>query len=256
MLSFIRNLLGVKTDQAVKSAMESLVRWDPKAATEAEMRTMEQHLDELGREVAEARVTLDRERDEATRIKALSAQRMAAAEELQRRLDQATDPAERAGIEKSLTTIVSMLEEMSPDVEREERDAVEAAEFLEILEKNYAEAGAKLKSARAELGRAERDMQRAEQQRDFAEKQAEAARRAAGLSSSGEGLNVALQAMKTAAEKSRVDAEAANAKAKLLRPTEPEKEDANIAAAMAAVSGAGPAPKSLAERLAALKDKK
>lgn len=255
MLSFIRNLLGVKTDQAVKGAMEALVRWDPKASTEAELRTMEQHLDELGRQVAEARVTLDRERKEADQVKALSTQRMAAAEELRRRFDAATDAAEKAGIEKSLATIVGMLEEMAPDVEREERDAVEAAEFLEMLEKNYAEAGAKLKSARAELGRAERDMQRAEQQREFAEKQAEAARRAAGLSSSGEGLNVALQAMKAAAEKSRVEAEAAGAKAKLLRPSEPEREDVNIAAAMAAVSGAAPAPKSLSERLAALKNK-
>jgi len=256
MISFIRNLLGVKTDQAVKGAMEALVRWDPKAATEAEMRTMEQHLDELGLQVAETRVTLERERKEADQIKALSAQRMAAAEELQRRLDAATDPVERAGIEKSLATIVGLLEEMSPDVEREERDAIEAAEFLEMLETNYADAGAKLKAARADLGRAEREMQRAEQQREIAEKQTEAARRAAGLSNSGEGLGVALQAMKAAAEKSRVEAEAANAKAKLLRPSQPEKEDANIAAAMAAVSGAAPAPKSLSERLAALKDKK
>jgi len=256
MISFIRNLLGVKTDQAVKGAMEALVRWDPKAATEAEMRTMEQHLDELGLQVAETRITLDRERNEADQIKALSAQRMAAAEELQRRLDAATDPTEKAGIEKSLAIIVGLLEEMTPDVEREERDAIEAAEFLEILEKNYVDAGAKLKAARADLGRAEREMQRAEQQREIAERQTEAARRAAGLSNSGEGLSVALQAMKTAAEKSRVEAEAANAKAKLLRPTQPEKEDANIAAAMAVASGAGAAPKSLSDRLAALKGKK
>ena len=33
MLAFIRNLMGVKTDQAVQGAMEALVRWDPKSAT-------------------------------------------------------------------------------------------------------------------------------------------------------------------------------------------------------------------------------
>ena len=41
MLNFIRNLIGVKTDQAVQGAVDALVRWDPKAATEAELRTME-----------------------------------------------------------------------------------------------------------------------------------------------------------------------------------------------------------------------
>ena len=35
-------------------AVEAIVRWDPKSATEAELRTMEQHLDQLGRQVAEA----------------------------------------------------------------------------------------------------------------------------------------------------------------------------------------------------------
>lgn len=253
MISFIRNLLGVKTDQAVQGAMEALVRWDPKSATEAELRTMEQHLDDLGRQVAEARASFTREQKEADEIQALSAQRMAAAEQLQRQSDAETDPARKASLDKSLETIVTMLEQMAPDIEREVRDAVEAKEFLELLEKSYADAGAKLKAARSELSRAERDMHRAEQQKDFAEKQAEAARRAAGLSSSTSGLNVALKAMQDAAAKNMAEAEAANSKAKLLRPTEPEKEDPNIAAAMAAAAGKGPAPQSLADRLAALK---
>ena len=254
MISFIRNLLGVKTDQAVQGAMEALVRWDPKAATEAELRTMEQHLDDLGRQVAEARASFNREQKEADEIKALSNQRMAAAEQLQRQLDAETDPARRASLEKSMETMVSLLEQMAPDIEREERDAVEAREFLEMLEKNYNDAGAKLKAARADLSRAERDMKRAEQQRDFAEKQADAARQTAGLTSSAGGLNVALKAMQDAAAKNLAEAEAANAKAKLLRPTEPEKEDPNITAAMNAVSGK-PASQSLSERLAALKKK-
>jgi hypothetical protein len=46
---------------------------------------------------------------------------------------------------------------------------------------------------------------------------------------------------------------AANAKAKLLRPTRPEQDDPNIAAAMAAVSGAAPASTGLSERLTALR---
>ena len=80
MLTFFRNLVGVKKDQAVTSAVEAIVRWDPQSATEAELRTMEQHLDELGRQVAQARIAFDRERKEADAIQNLSRQRMAAAE--------------------------------------------------------------------------------------------------------------------------------------------------------------------------------
>lgn len=254
MLSFIRNLLGVKTDQAVQGAVEALVRWDPKSATEAELRTMEQHLDDLGRQVAEARAVYDREQREADAIKALSAQRMAAAEHLQAQLAGESDPARQAALTKSLETIVAMLEEMAPEIERETKDAVDAQQFLEMLEKSYADAGAKLKSARAELVRAQRDMGRAEQQREMAERQAEAARRAAGLAQTTSGLTVALKAMQDSAAKDLASAEAANAKAKLLTPTAPEKEDPNIAAAMAAASGK-PAASSLSDRLAALKSK-
>ncbi len=252
MFGFIKNLLGVKSDQAVQSAVEALVRWDPQAATEAELRAMEEQLDELGRQVAHARIALDREQKEADEIAALNHQRMAAAEQLQARLAAETDPATRAGLEKSLETIIGMLEQMAPDVAREAKDAEDARQFLEMLEKSYADAGGKLKSARAELERAHRDMGRAQQQREAAERQAEAARRAAGLANSTSGLNVALKAMKEAAEKDLATAEAANAKARLLTPSAPEKEDPNIAAAMAAAAGR-PATSSLADRLAALK---
>lgn len=255
MFGFIKNLLGVKTDQAVQNAVEALVRWDPHAATEAEMRAMEEQLDELGRQVAQARIAFDREQKEADEIAKLSAQRMAAAEQLQGRLERETDPAAKAGLEKSLATVVGMLEEMAPDVAREAQDAVEAREFLHMLEKSYAEAGAKLKSARGDLERAQRDMQRAQQQREAAERQADAARRAAGLAGATSGLNVALKAMKEATDKDLASAEAANAKARLLKPTAPEQEDPNIAAAMAAAAGQ-PASQSLSDRLAALKAKK
>jgi predicted nucleic acid-binding Zn-ribbon protein len=254
MFTFVRNLLGVKTDQAVQGAVEALVRWDPKAATEAELRTMEQHLDDLGRQVAEARMSYDREKKEADAIKTLSSQRMAAAEQLQRQMDAETDPARKNSLEKSLATIVNMLEEMAPEIEREAKDAVDAQEFLEMLEKSYADAGGKLKEARAQLERAHRDMSRAEKQREMADRQAEAARRAAGLASTTSGLSVALKAMQDSAARDLASAEAANAKAKLLTPTQPEKEDPNIAAAMAAASGK-PTATSLTDRLAALRTK-
>lgn len=255
MMSFIRNLVGVKTDQAVNSAVEAIVRWDPKSATEAELRSMEQNLDQLGMQVAQARAAYDREKREADAIVALSNQRMAAAEQIQTRMAAETDPARKAELERSLTTLVGMLEQMAPDVEREKQDAVDASEFLEMLESTYQQAGQKLKTARSDLTRAERDMGRAEQQREIASQRAEAARQAAGLSNATSGLNVALKAMQDNAARNLAQADAANAKARLLKPTRPEQEDPNIAAAMAQASGALPAPANIGDRLAALRQK-
>ena len=175
MLAFIRNLVGVKTDQAVNSAIEAIVRWDPKSATEAELRTMEQHLDRLGMQVAEARQAYEKEAREAQAIQQLSDQRMAAAEVLQRQSAAETDPARKSGIEQSLATLLNMLEEMAPEVDREKQDAVDAKEFVDMLQGAYDQAGQKLRTARDALNRAQRDMTRAGQQREIAEQRAEAA---------------------------------------------------------------------------------
>ena len=48
MLVFLKNLAGVKMDKVAQAGIEALVRWDPKSASEAELRTMEQNLDALG----------------------------------------------------------------------------------------------------------------------------------------------------------------------------------------------------------------
>ena len=144
---------------------------------------------------------------------------------------------------------------MAPDIDREKQDAEDARSFLESLEEAYDQAGRKLKTAREELTRAQRDMGRAVQQREMAEQRAEAARQAAGLSGTTIGLRDALKAMQDSAARDLAAAEAAAAKAKLLQPTRPEKDDPHIAAAMARVSGRGPVPASLSDRLQALRQR-
>jgi chromosome segregation ATPase len=255
MLAFIKNLAGVKADQAVNNAVEAIVRWDPKSATEAELRTMEQHLDKVGLQVAEARQAYDKEAREAEAIQKLSMQRMAAAEMLQKQLDAQQDPAKKAELERSLGMLVTMLEQMAPELEREKQDAADAHEFVVMLQNAYDQAGQKLRSAREALQRAQRDMTRADQQREVAQQRAEAARQAAGLTGATSGLSVALKAMQDATARDLAHAEAANAKARLLTPTRPEKDDANIAAAMAQVSGGPSAQASLSDRLNALRGK-
>ena len=255
MISFFRNLVGVKTDQAVNSAIQAIVAFDPKSATEAELRTMEQNLDQIGRQVAEARQTYDKEKREADAIQTLSQQRMAAAEQLQDRMTTETDPARKSELERSLATLVGMLEGMSTDLDREKQDAEDARMFLDSLQDTYNQAGQKLKSARDDLTRAERDMSRAQQQQDMAQRRAESARQAAGLTQATSGLSVALKAMQDNASRSLAEAETANAKTRLLTPTRPERDDPNIAQAMAQVQGRLPTPTNLTDRLASLRQK-
>ena len=97
MIPFIRNLVGVKTDRAVQASVEALVRWDPQAATEAELRTMEQHLDDLGLQVAQARASYEREKKEADSISALSRQRLAAAEQIEKQAGRRNRPHPQDG---------------------------------------------------------------------------------------------------------------------------------------------------------------
>ena len=109
--------------------------------------------------------------------------------------------------------------------------------------------------ARADLDKAQRDMSRAQQQRDTAQRRAEADRQAAGLASATSGLNVALKAMQDSAARDLASADAANSKAKLLKPTRPEEDDPNIAAALRAASGQAPTPTNLTDRLAAIRSR-
>lgn len=252
-LAFIKNLLGVRKDKVVASAIEAVVRMDPKSATEAELRTMEENLDRIGRAVADAQIAFDKEKREADAIVAMFNQRLAAAELLQTKVLGEEDPAAKAGLQKSLEDLLGLIEGMHEDVAREKQDAVDAEAFLAELQTAYSEAAGRIRTARADLERAERDMARADRRLDAAKGREQNARELAGLSSASNGIDVALKAMKDAATNATTAAAVADQKARLLRPTAPEKADANIAAAMAAAAGTPAAPASSADRLAALK---
>lgn len=255
MLNFIKNLIGVKAEQALNEGVRILVEFDPKAATEAEMRSLEGHLDQLGRELAQARAAYNKEAKEAEEIQKLYNQRLAAAEKLAAMQEAEVDPTRKADLEKSLNNLLGTLEEMGPDIAREEEEAKDAKSFLDSLEEAYNAAGAKFKAARKELEKAEREMRSAEIQKDQARRLEEQARRTAGLSKTTDGLSVAVKAMQETASKNKAEAEAARRKAALLTPTKAEAEDANIAKALAEVQGTAKPAQSMAERLAALKNK-
>jgi chromosome segregation ATPase len=253
--SFLTSFGKTKANDAVQAGIDALVRWDPKGASRAEMTEMEKHLDGLGRRVASARNSFKVEAAEYDQVAALYNQRYAAAQKLEEQIAAEADPARKTSLEKSLATLLDQLEKQQPQLEQELKDKVDAEELLHRLESAYSDAADKLRNAKENLERAQREMTRAQAEKERAEELAEAARQTAGLSRSTSSLNTALEAMQRQAEKTRQEAEAARLKADALKVSEPEKEDANIAAAMNAVSGKPPRSANASDRLAALKPK-
>lgn len=255
MFGFLKSFGQGKVGDAVQTGLDALVRWDPKGATRAELIEMEKHLDDLGKKVAVARDGLTTESTEYEQISALYNQRYAAAHKLEEQLAGETDPARQASLQRSIAMLVEQLEKQQADIDQHAKDKADAEDLLHRLEETYAEAARKMRTAKDDLSRAERDLQRAAGEKERAQQRAEAAKEAAGLSVTTSGLNVALDAMHRQAQAARQDAEAARLKADALKVSDPEREDPNIAAAMAEVSGKPAAPTSVSDRLAALKPK-
>lgn len=244
----------LKAEGGIRQIVQWLAAADPKGMSEAELRVMEGKLDEIGREVVTARNTAKKEHDEHVAIVGIRNQRISAAEILQGQIAALPEGnADRTTKEASLERLLTLIESMHNEVEREAQEARDAQQDLTDIEEAHAEAVVRFKNARGEMQKAQRDMSSAKRARARAEQSANTAAIAAGVRQSTDNLTSALQAMRNIAQADKDAAAAARLKASSLRTEQPEKEDPNIAAALAAATGAKPAPKSAAERLAALK---
>ena len=248
--SFVSSFGKKKSENVGQSIVQILASWDPETASKAELEQMEKRLNKLVQEVGEARQVYKKEQGEADAIKALYDQRLKAAEILQTRLAEAPDNADA---EKALTELVQLLEEMQPEMEVEEQEAVEAKAFMEELEEVAALSAEKLKTAKKSLEKAVQDMKRAKVREERAKDSAERAAKLAGLRDESDQLGSALSAMRKNADASNAKADAARMKAKLLAPGKAEKENDLIASAMKEAGGSSAPTDSIADRLAALK---
>lgn len=249
---FISNFISVQGDKALKAAIEAIVRFDPKGASEADLRTMEQHLDGIGEKVSEARVNYDREKAEADKFRGELAQMVAAVDVIKRKADAAAEQSEKDRLTASLRTLVERAKSFKLDTQREIEDEEVTKQALDELLAAYQTAGAKLRDARAELQRAQREMEAEERRKDAAAARAEAARQTAGLATASNSVDTALKAMREATARSRAETQTLNEKAKVLAPADPLKDDPEVAAALREVSGVKPTT-TLDEDIAALR---
>jgi hypothetical protein len=245
-LGFLGSFGKEKLSGVQQSFMQKLVAWDPETASQAEIEEMIKELDKVTSEAGKARTDYEKEAAEAEAARKNYSKYLSAAELLEKQV--ADGDASKSG---SLETLLAKLEEMRPDVEREEKEAIDAKEYFEEV-KQLAEATAeKLKSAKSMLAAAHRDMKSAEIEQKRAADKAAQAEKLAGLRKDTGSLGVALEAMRKQASDTKAKAEADNMKAGLLGDM--KKEDPNISEALKIVGGDAPKNASVAERLAALR---
>lgn len=255
MFSFMTSFLGAKGKEIGQEVVQALVEMDPEAATQAQLEQMEKDLDQAGLVLQKIRADHDREVREADAATKRYDQMMAAAEHLQKQLDDPATPADRKpGLETSLAKLVAQLEEFAPEVDRERADVVEVQALLDEAHEAYKIKAQALAQAKQKLDRAKRDMQRASMEQERSEEKARRAAEVAGLrQGTGNKLNVALDAMQRRAEEARAKAAASKMKSEALSQVASAPEgDPNIAAALKAVEGTA-RPGNLSDRLSALK---
>jgi chromosome segregation ATPase len=253
LLSFTKSFIGAGGEQAATALTTAMVKLAPDMATAAELNNMEADLDKAGQLISRLQRELIDERHAYDAINARYTQMMGAAENLQHQIDSASFL--QPPLQASLATLVARIEEIVPELDQDKKDIDATQALLTDAETAYQAKATALTEAKAKLTRARQDMERAGIEEQRAAQHAETARAVAGLSSgSGSGITVALDAMTRTAAQTRDRAAALDMKAKALTGAKAAEEDPVIAAAMAAAAGT-PATATVADRLAALRQR-
>lgn len=237
-----------KADSTGATIEQALAKFDPEGMSEAGMRQLEENVDNLATETAQARQEWLKEKTEYDEISKLYEQRLQAAEILQGKVEKGE------ATEQSLMTLVQMLEDMKPEIQREKEEAEYAEQIFKELEESTKQAAEQVKNARVEFEQVRRELKRASLDKQRAERDEERAKRLAGIRQGGNQLGSAMEALKKNVDKRSAEADAAKMKARLFVKDDPEKDDPTIAAALAEASGDTKDDQmSITDRLAALK---
>lgn len=242
-MSFFSKFITNKAKSLSEDLNKSLMASDAATSTEVLIDMIEEKYDKINELYSAAITRLEKEQKEYEIIQKLYDQRLAAADFLSK------DPSKEA----ALNELLSEIESMTVDVEREKAEAEESKHDFEETKTLFNSIQNELLNARRTATAAMAKLDRANTKKEYAKEAEEQAKVISGLKSSGSGINSVLAEINQAADKADAEAEAAKRKAKLLQPCK-VLENQDIIDAMKASQGIA-TPTSAAERLAALKAK-
>ena len=251
---FLKHYGVNKATEVLEDFTSAVVAFDPETASKAQIAMMEAELKKLGNRLAEAEAEVQREHRETRDIERSYQQYLQAAQVLHSKLESADDEDKCAELELSLGKVIDKLEQLKPEIERERKEDQEIELWRSELRSSFEELALKVRRAQGELVSARRQMDMAKLQKQRADSRHRQSQEAAGLSSSMSSLSVALDAMNRETAKVRAETEALKLKADLFKIDQLDS-DPNVAMALAQARGGDAGGKrSLADRLAALRD--
>ena len=215
--SFLKNFGRSKAKDLGNSIMEILVKWDPEAATEAEIETMNEQFQKLTEQLEKARITMNKEIGEAELAKRNYNKKVEMAEILQSRINDGKNVESNT---EALKSILDQIDELEVMVKEESEEAAQAREDFKQLDELVKTFGQKIKAARKEIENARKKMIRANVQKMKEEEKEQRAREMAGLVKDVSASSVALDAMNKAAEEAEIKARAAATRTSLISSPE------------------------------------
>jgi hypothetical protein len=249
-MSFFSSYGETKVKKMKDNVTDYLASKDPEGMTEAQILEEEKRLTEISNRCALAHQAVERARKETETLVKTYNTRYDAAQLLQKQLDAETDPARKESLQNSLNTLLASLEKMAPEVEAKKGMLKSKEEIYNSLEETTKGAAARLKTIRARKEEMVDKLELAKMAEEAAKEKEDAAKLAAGIDDSDH--DVAMNAIQHVIDKANAHAEAAKERTDLLKPTDTETQDENIAAALKHVQGADK-PQDTTTRLSTLK---
>jgi chromosome segregation ATPase len=237
-MSFFNSFVTASARNLQDSAIKALAAWDPTTVGEAQLTEWNNKAAELATIAVKAAAERDTLRNTINTTKNDIARYTAAAEKLQGTNDVAANKAVDQAL--ALKTDLGALEQSFADADAwatETRTTAESAEQ-------------KVATGRKQIEDAKRELARSAQAKTVAEERLHDKERVAGITNNLSGTDVAINALKAGTEANRNKAAAANLRAGVLGHGS-DSDDA-VQKALAEVDG-NPTPKTLADKLAALK---
>ena len=165
---FLKHYGVGKAGDMLDEFASAVVAFDPDNAGKAQIAMMQAELNKLAKRLAEAEAELRREHRETEELQRSYQRYFEAARLLEQKLAHTENDAERNELEASLAKLVDQLEQLKPELAREQEEDREAEIWARELRASFEGLAAKLRTAESDLRSAKRRMETAKLQQQRA----------------------------------------------------------------------------------------